>query len=74
MREEALPVASVVPGYKKDEVLAAPRATIGEVILARPSKGFLSDPAGWVRAAFDSGDAKTWLLWFVLGAAVLTVA
>lgn len=73
-RPEALPVASVVPGYKKDEDLAAPRATIGELTLGPPGKGFLSDPAGWFRAAFASGDAKAWLLWFVLGAGVLAVA
>jgi Protein of unknown function (DUF3999) len=73
-RPEALPVASVVPGYKKDADLVAPRATLGELILARPPKSLLSDPAGWVRAALDSGDAKTWLLWFVLGAGVLAVA
>lgn len=73
-RPEALPVASVVPGYKKDEVLAAQRATIGEVTLARHSKGFLSDPAGWMRAAFASGEGRTWALWLVLGAGVLAVA
>jgi hypothetical protein len=73
-RPEALPVATVVPGYKKDEELTARRATIGEVTLARPSKGFLSDPAAWIRAAFESGDARTWLLWLVLGAGVLAVA
>ena len=73
-RPEALPVASVVPGYKKDGELAARRASIGEVTLARASKGFLSDPAAWIRAAFESGDARTWLLWLVLGAGVLAVA
>lgn len=73
-RPEALPVASVVPGYKSDAELAAQRATIGEVTLARPSKGFLSDPGGWIRAAFETGDARTWLLWLVLGAGVLAVA
>jgi hypothetical protein len=73
-RPEALPVASVVPGYKKNAELAAGRATIGEVTLAHPSRGFLYDPAGWIRAAFESGNAKTWLLWLVLGAGVLAVA
>jgi hypothetical protein len=73
-RPEALPVASVVPGYRKDEELAAARATIGEATPVRPAKGFLADPGGWIRAAFDSGDARTWLLWLVLGGGVLAVA
>lgn len=73
-RPEALPVASVVPGYRKDQALAAQRATIGEVTLARASKGFLSDPAGWMRAALASGEGRTWLLWLVLGAGVMAVA
>lgn len=73
-RPEALPVATVVPGHNKDEVLAAARATIGEATLVRPAKGFLADPGGWIRAAFDTGDVKTWLLWLVLGGGVLAVA
>lgn len=71
---EALPVASVVPGYKKGQDLAAQRATIGEVTAGRLSKGFLADPAGWMRAAFASGRGRTWVLWLVLGAGVLAVA
>lgn len=73
-RAEALPVATVVPGYKKDEELAARRAEIGEVMLAPPAKGFWSDPAGWMRAAFASGEGRIWVLWLVLGAGVLAVA
>lgn len=73
-RPEALPVASVVPGYDKDAELAARRASIGEVTLAGPSPGLLSDPAGWMRAAFARGEGRLWVLWLVLGAGVMAVA
>lgn len=71
---EALPIASVVPGYEADKPVAAQPATVGAVGLARAQAEFLSDPLGWLRAMFGGGVGKTWLLWLVLAAGVLAVA
>lgn len=72
-RPETLSVATVVPGYREGEELAAQAASVGEVTLRRPAT-FASDPAGWMRDALAAGDGRTWILWLVLGAGVLAVA
>lgn len=71
---EALPIASVVPGFEADKPLAAQLATVGAAEPAGAQAEFLSDPLGWLRAMLGGGRGKTWLLWLVLGAGVLAVA
>jgi hypothetical protein len=73
-RSEALPVASVVPGYEKGKTVPAHAASVGEVAAAPPRPAFFADPAGWAREALASGRGKTWILWIVLGLGVLAVA
>lgn len=71
---EALPIASVVPGYEAGKPLPAQPASVGAVALARAPVEFLADPLGWLRATLGGSRGKTWLLWLVLGAGVLAVA
>lgn len=73
VRSEALPIASVVPGYEAGKPLPAVPARVGVVELTRAPIEFLADPIGWMRAAIG-GRGKTWILWLVLGACVLGVA
>jgi len=73
-RPETLAPGSVLPGYETSTEPDAQRATLGPVATVRAPVGFLSDPAGWTRAALGGGGIRTWLLWLVLGAGVIAVA
>jgi hypothetical protein len=73
-KAEALPLATVVPGYEVGKDIAAERATVNETSgTARPPVSW-SDPVGLMRDLLESGDGKKWLLWLVLSVGVLAVA
>lgn len=73
-KAEALPLATVVPGYEAGKDITAERATVNAAPgTARPPVSW-SDPAGMLREILESGDGKKWLLWLVLSIGVLAVA
>jgi hypothetical protein len=74
-RPTAMPIAAVLPGYKIDEPIPAKLAAVsvdGPLVRQQPS--LFKDPAAFVSAAVDSGQAKRWALWTALVAGVLVVA
>jgi hypothetical protein len=68
----ALPLTTIVPGYKSGDPIPAKRAAVSVLApLTREPASFTRDPAGFVKEAFDSGEARKWLLWAALVAGVL---
>ena len=63
----AMPIATVVPGYKSGEPIVAKVAAVSvQPPLTRESASPFRDPAAFVNAAVDSGDARKWALWAAL--------
>jgi hypothetical protein len=71
----ALPIATVLPGYKVGEPIPAKLAAVSvDGPLVRQEPSLLKDPAGFLRAAVASGEAKRWALWAALVVGVLVIA
>jgi hypothetical protein len=71
----AMPLATVVPGYKTDEPIPAKAAAVSvQPPLKREPVSPLKDPGSFMKAAVDSGEAKKWALWAALLAGVLVLA
>lgn len=71
----AMAIATVLPGYKIGEPIPAKLAAVSvEGPLVRQQPSLFADPAGFVRAAVDSGEAKRWALWAALVVGVLVIA
>lgn len=73
-KAEALPLATVVPGYEVGKDIAAERATVNEAPGVARVPVSWADPAGMLRELLESGDGKKWALWLVLSLGVLAVA
>lgn len=70
----AMPLATVLPGYKAGEPVPAKIAAVSvQAPLTREPVSPLKDPGSFVKAAVDSGDAKKWALWAALVAGVLVL-
>jgi hypothetical protein len=70
----AMPIATVVPGYKVDEPIPAKAAAVSlQLPLTREPLSLLSEPGSYMKAAVESGDAKKWALWVALVAGVLVL-
>jgi hypothetical protein len=63
----AMPLATVLPGYKVDEPILARAAAVS---VQPPLK---REPGSFIKAAVDSGEAKKWALWAALVAGVLVL-
>jgi hypothetical protein len=71
----AMPIATVVPGYKSGEPIPAKVAAVSvQPPLTRDRASLFQDPASFVKAAVDSGEAKKWALWAALVVGVLLLA
>jgi uncharacterized protein DUF3999 len=71
----AMPIATVLPGYKVGEPIPAKLAAVSvDGPLVRQEPSLLKDPAGFLRAAVASGEAKRWALWAALVVGVLVIA
>lgn len=71
----ALPLATIVPGYKSGDPIPARMAAVSVLApLTRERASLTRDPAGFIKEAFDSGEARKWLLWAALVAGVLVLA
>jgi hypothetical protein len=70
----AMPIATVVPGYKSGEPIPAKVAAVSvQAPLTRESASLFRDPAAFTKAAMDSGEAKKWALWAALVVGVLVL-
>jgi hypothetical protein len=70
----ALPLATIIPGYKSGDPIPAKMASVSVLApLTRERTSFAKDPAAFIKEAFDSGEAKKWLLWAALVAGVLVL-
>jgi hypothetical protein len=70
----ALPLATIVPGYKSGDPIPAKMAAVSVLApTARERASLFGDPAAFVKAAVDSGEAKIWALWASLVAGVLVL-
>jgi hypothetical protein len=71
-KSDALPVATVFPGYPERDITTAGVARVGD-IGGKAEPSVLSDPGRYMRQAIDSGQAKRWLLWIALIIGVMLV-
>lgn len=70
----ALPLATILPGYKSGDPIPAKMASVSVLApLTRERASLTRDPAGFIKEAFDSGEARKWLLWAALVAGVLVL-
>jgi hypothetical protein len=70
----AMPIATVLPGYKSGQPVPAKLAALSVQPPAPLEQASLfKDPGAFIRAALDSGDAKKWMLWSTLVAGVLVI-
>ncbi len=70
----ALPIATVLPGYRQGEPISAVLASVGEPSnVAAPARSFFSDPGAALHEAARSGDMKKWILWAALGLGVAVI-
>lgn len=69
----AMPLATVLPGYKADEPIPARTAVSIQPSLSREPVSAFKDPGSFIKAAVDSGEAKKWALWAALVAGVLVL-
>lgn len=70
----ALPLATIVPGYKAGDPIPAKTAAVSVLApLTRERASLTRDPAAFIKEAFDSGEARKWLLWAALVAGVLVL-
>lgn len=73
-KAEALPLATVVPGYEPGKDIVAERATVSDAAGTARAAVSWRDPAALLRNLFESGEGKKWVLWALLSAGVLAVA
>ena len=73
-KSAAMPLATVLPGYKPDEPIPAKAAAVSlQMPLTREPPSLLRSPGAFAKAAVESGDAKKWALWAALVAGVVFV-
>lgn len=73
-RASAMPISTLVPDYKTGEPVAARLAAVSvQGPLTRERASLFKDPASFMKAAVDAGDAKKWALWAVLVLGVVLI-